>query len=632
MSEKKRKLLAICAVVVLIMLVRGTAQANWEEDFNDMTFDQIWTFGCYPDLTGTFTHNLQDGPGDDDYLSLDETSPAAIGGSQLGAGFGSDEVFTDVRVGAVFNLIGDASWNHHGLAARTDWVYDPDGSHPRNPNPGYPGLIASCYVMVIHYEDGPENLRIELVKAVDNLTDIMATWQPEVPVPGLDHARSRYVQLDVVGSDPVYITGSIYEYKGGPLLARTPTFIDTSANDPWETPGIHDDVFASGVSGIFGRWEDPQAAGYHTTFDTVSSDSDGPAAVNPSPADGATGVSVNADLTWVEAEFAKSRELWLGREGAMEKVVPAPDSNTYDPVPPLNYGQTYQWRVDEVNDITGKTVEGYVWSFTTENLVVDDMESYTTRGSAADPSGIRYVWKDGWSFAPSYKSGSNITVSTQIDPRTTGPDVPPDDPPGPIHEGLQAMQFAYDNGGTVTLYVPGYDPVTYGGVPYYSEIEATTSGPNSLEIDPNWTKEGIKAMTLYIYGNADNDTEQMYVVLEDGTGGDGLVKCEKVIYGGFLLDLNLQLEDWQEWNIDLEQFSGVNLADVRKIYIGFGDRDNPVSGGAGVVYFDDIRLYQPRCIPALGPAGDVAEPFDCKVNLLDFAVMASGWLDDGLWP
>ena len=617
MSRKMRKLATICAVVGLIVAVSGTAQANWEETFGGNAFDLTWTFGCYPDLTGTFSVTIKDGAGDDDYISLDEISPAAIGGSQLGAGFGSDEVFTDVRVGAVFNVIGDASLNYHGLAARVDWIYDSDGSDPRNPYPGYPGLIASCYVMVIHYEEGPENLKIELVKAVNNLDDIMETWQPEIPVPGEDHTRSRYVQLDVVGSDPVYITGSIYEYKGGPLLVRTPTFIDTSGNDWWEKAGIHDDVFASGKSGIFGRWEDPQEAGYHTPFDTVSSVSDGPSAVNPSPADGATEVNVNADLSWVEAAFATSRELWFGKEGAMEKVVPAPTGTTYDPGP-LNYGQTYEWRVDEIGS---STVTGHVWRFTTGLLVVDDFESYTTRGD------LQLVWRDGYTATPYGNSGSNITVSTEIDPRTTGPDVPPDTPPGPIHEGSQAMQFAYDNDGIVTIYVPPTSSYTYSA-PYYSEIEASTSG---LGFRSNWTLEGIKALTLYIYGNSDNVDEQMYLVLED-SDSNSVVKCEKVIYGGSMFDLNLQLEDWQEWNIDLDEFTDVDLADVQKIYIGFGDRDNPQSGGAGVVYFDHILLYQPRCIPALGPAGDIAEPFDCKVNFLDFAVLAGGWLDERLYP
>ncbi|MBL7144241.1 MAG: hypothetical protein ISS76_08410, partial [Phycisphaerae bacterium] len=36
---------------------------------------------------------------------------------------------------------------------------------------------------------------------------------------------------------------------------------------------------------------------------------------------------------------------------------------------------------------------------------------------------------------------------------------------------------------------------------------------------------------------------------------------------------------------------GVNLANVNSITLGFGNRSNPVAGGAGMIYFDDIRLY-----------------------------------------
>ena len=40
MFGKTRELVTICAVAGLIAGVSGTAQANWYEDFNDMTFDQ----------------------------------------------------------------------------------------------------------------------------------------------------------------------------------------------------------------------------------------------------------------------------------------------------------------------------------------------------------------------------------------------------------------------------------------------------------------------------------------------------------------------------------------------------------------------------------------------------------------
>jgi hypothetical protein len=55
------------------------------------------------------------------------------------------------------------------------------------------------------------------------------------------------------------------------------------------------------------------------------------------------------------------------------------------------------------------------------------------------------------------------------------------------------------------------------------------------------------------------------------------------------------ITEWEQWNIDLQEFAdlGVNLADVDSIGIGVGDRDNPTPGGSGTLYLDDIRLYRP---------------------------------------
>jgi hypothetical protein len=52
---------------------------------------------------------------------------------------------------------------------------------------------------------------------------------------------------------------------------------------------------------------------------------------------------------------------------------------------------------------------------------------------------------------------------------------------------------------------------------------------------------------------------------------------------------------WTEWTIDLTRFAdqGVNLPFVNTITIGLGNRANPTAGGAGMLYFDDIRLYAP---------------------------------------
>jgi hypothetical protein len=54
-----------------------------------------------------------------------------------------------------------------------------------------------------------------------------------------------------------------------------------------------------------------------------------------------------------------------------------------------------------------------------------------------------------------------------------------------------------------------------------------------------------------------------------------------------------QTSSWTEWNIDLQAFAdqGVNLANVTSITLGLGNRANPIAGGSGIIYFDDIRLY-----------------------------------------
>ena len=48
---------------------------------------------------------------------------------------------------------------------------------------------------------------------------------------------------------------------------------------------------------------------------------------------------------------------------------------------------------------------------------------------------------------------------------------------------------------------------------------------------------------------------------------------------------------WTEWNIPLQAFAdqGVNLSNVNSITLGLSS----VTGGSGIMYFDDIRLYPP---------------------------------------
>ena len=96
-----------------------------------------------------------------------------------------------------------------------------------------------------------------------------------------------------------------------------------------------------------------------------------------------------------------------------------------------------------------------------------------------------------------------------------------------------------------------------------------------ISVDPQWTDQDI--------GMLSNEAEPMYVA----------VNGNAVVYHD---DPNAPLIDtWTEWNINLKEFAdqGINLANVDKIAIGFGDRNNPQAGGSGTMYIDDIRLYRP---------------------------------------
>jgi hypothetical protein len=161
----------------------------------------------------------------------------------------------------------------------------------------------------------------------------------------------------------------------------------------------------------------------------------------------------------------------------------------------------------------------------------------------------------------------------------------------------------------------------------YAEIEVNTEDL-PYQIRSDWTVEGVKALVLYFYGDPCNSVLPMYVKLIDGSDNEGVVT-----YGDNGENPNdLRAAGWHEWNIDLAIFDacGVDLTDVEYIHLGFGS-----GNGSGTVYFDDIRLYPPRCILSrrsadfaevdYAPAGCISG--DCVIDFRDFAVLANEWLD-----
>jgi hypothetical protein len=97
-----------------------------------------------------------------------------------------------------------------------------------------------------------------------------------------------------------------------------------------------------------------------------------------SPADGATDIPRDATLNWDQGPYPATHDVYLGTAFAdvntasrtAAKGVLASQGQadtTFDPPGSLAYGQTYYWRIDEVNKSPDNTIfKGDVWSFTAE--------------------------------------------------------------------------------------------------------------------------------------------------------------------------------------------------------------------------------------------------------------------------
>jgi len=97
-------------------------------------------------------------------------------------------------------------------------------------------------------------------------------------------------------------------------------------------------------------------------------------AQNPSPEKEATDVPRDVVLSWTAGDCAATHTVYFGtnfedvNDGNADVLVSEGQTNAaYDPDVLLEYGQTYYWRIDEVNAAPDYTVfEGRTWSFTTE--------------------------------------------------------------------------------------------------------------------------------------------------------------------------------------------------------------------------------------------------------------------------
>jgi hypothetical protein len=275
------------------------------------------------------------------------------------------------------------------------------------------------------------------------------------------------------------------------------------------------------------------------------------------PSNGAVDVTQTVALSWSPSDYTASHQVYFGTDKAAvrDADTSSPEykgdrnlgSESYDPGK-LQWDTTYYWRIDEVNNANADSPWiGPVWSFTTANfLIVDDFESYNDLDPAEPGSNrIFLAWVDG------FDDPANGSIVGYPNFPFTEQTI--------VHSGNQSMPFAYNNA--------------------VGKSEATSV----LAYPRDWTEKGVNTLTIWFRGDSANTADPMYVVLNDSAVV--INNNPDAAQRGF----------WTQWNIDLTRFTdqGVNLANVNSITLGLGNRNNPIAGGSGMMYFDDIRLYVP---------------------------------------
>ncbi len=217
-------------------------------------------------------------------------------------------------------------------------------------------------------------------------------------------------------------------------------------------------------------------------------------ASEPNPSNGATDVKSSIVLEWTQGCQAAQHDVYFGLD---YNDVAQADVNTVgiycgrqgladtDYVPeevPLEWGQTYYWRVDEINDLNpDRWWRGNVWRFTTGVFaLVDDFEDYTDDR----PNRIFETWRDKYPYTDEQGNeiepgnGTGMIVGTETEPY--GPERASE----LVHGDRQSLPLAYDN----------------SVAPYYSETDRTFDDPQ------DWTQDNghtLNTLGIHVRGRWD---------------------------------------------------------------------------------------------------------------------------------
>jgi hypothetical protein len=121
----------------------------------------------------------------------------------------------------------------------------------------------------------------------------------------------------------------------------------------------------------------------------------------------------------------------------------------------------------------------------------------------------------------------------------------------------------------------------------YNNVNSPSYSEAVWEFDPEQdrTINDVNMLVLYVQGRSSNAAAPLYVILEDAACHTGVVTHPHPAV--------VSRVKWVEWKISLTEFTDVNPARIKKLYLGVGDKADPKKDGTGRVYVDDIRVIKP---------------------------------------
>jgi hypothetical protein len=295
----------------------------------------------------------------------------------------------------------------------------------------------------------------------------------------------------------------------------------------------------------------------------------------PAPVGGGIPVDVNA-LTWNPGNntaATSGHDVYFGTDADIVTVATADnpldvykgrqDSNSWNPGE-LILGQTYFWRVDQIDGETGATYPGDVWSFTTQAaLMIDNFDDYTNYEE------VLLVWEEEGS-AWNYVSTGFAVAGNSI---------------------------------WIWLNHPDQTPEQKG-----------SHGSLILRRDMDFTKYGIRALAFDYASDMNHGfVQDIFIELSDGTTSARVTIDDPVI---------VHNRAWGLVDIDLARFTGVDLSKIRSLAMGVSVA--PDSNQTVSAYFDQLRLLPQRCVPERSLAADLNG--DCVIDAADLEILSDHWL------